>query len=465
MPVDSTHKQYNAAANRWDLVRSVVANNASKFIRTVDPLDHGRSEQYRESAILTNFTGLTKVGLTGLVFRKPSTARLPRELEYLKEDATGGDLPLEQMAHFIVGELLETGRHGILVDYPPVPEGLSKQQLQEEQYAARLKSYAAESIINWRVKEIGSRVVLDLVVLKEMVDEIGEDGFQWEEKVQYRVLRLDEEGHYIQQVFDEDQMLLSFSKPMKLNSKPFDYIPFTFIGSQNNDADVDKIPLYDLAVINIGHYRNSADLEESGYVCGQPTLFLSADLDQETFKSMNPNGVRFGSRQGIFLGPTGAAQLLQANPNQLISQMMLEKRNYAVELGARIISLPGGRETAEAARIRFGSQNSALGTLTANIGTAIEQCLKWTTEFMGGNPDSIDYELNDQFYEENADPAIIAQELMVFDRSLMTTEEFRNNRRLDGTLDPDSVDDGIIAVQHVQDPLAGVGEELADDDS
>lgn len=455
MPVNSQHKEYRKALKRWDLTRSVVDNDAKKFIRTVDASDIDRSNQYRDDAILTNFTALTKVGLTGLVFRKEGTLELPQELEYLKEDATGSSLSLDQLSQKVVGEVLETGRHGLLVDYPPTPEGLTKDQESEFSFGAHIKNYKAESIINWKTKTLGSKVALCLVVLEECVDDIGEDGFEWVEKTQYRVLQLSKENLYIQSIYNEDLELVSVSMPLKADGTSFNYIPFTFIGAENNDCCVDNIPLYDLAVINVGHYRNSADLEESAHLVGQPTITVATASSTEELKAANPAGLRFGSRQALVFGEGSSISLLQANPNQLASQMMLEKKDYAAALGARLIAPAGGRETAEAARIRFSSQNSALYTLTTNVGEGIEDCLEFCCDFMGADKAGVEYELNDQFYDDAADPALIMQQIQLFDRSLITQEEVRETLRMTSVIDPDSNDDGINAQAHLNNPLKG----------
>lgn len=454
MPVNSQHKEYRAQCKRWDLVRSIVDNRAEHLIRVVDPTDIQRSEEYRKNAVLTNFTGLTKTGLTGLVFRKEPIYSVPSEIEYIIEDATGEGISLEQFNQRVVGDLLETGRFGFLVDYPKAPENMSLEEEQSYAYAAHIKGYSAESIINWNTKTIGGKVVVSLVVLKECVDELVDD-FDWVEKIQYRVLQLDDSNMYVQSVWNEELELESVTIPLKKDGSRFAYIPFAFVGSENNDSAVDTIPLYDIAAINAQHYRNSADLEESGHVCGQPFLTISTDVDYESFKAANPNGIKFGARQGCFLGSNGQAQLLQANPNQLISQMMTEKKEYIVALGARIISPPGGRETAEAARIRMGSQNSALFTLAKNVSEANERALEFICDFMGGNKDSIEYMLNDQFYDETVDPAVLAQQIMLLDRNAMTVEEVRNNLRLNNILDNDSTDEGLDEMTHSANPLEG----------
>jgi hypothetical protein len=111
---------------------------------------------------------------------------------------------------------------------------------------------------------------------------------------------------------------------------------------------------------------------------------------------------------------------------------MEAKKADAAAIGARLIAPPGGRETAEAARIRFGSQNSALYTITKNVNMAFDDCLGYAAEFMMEIPDDGEFELNDQFYEENADPNLIAQELMLFDRQLMSADEIRSNLNKSG---------------------------------
>ena len=80
-------------------------------------------------------------------------------------------------------------------------------------------------------------------------------------------------------------------------------IPFTFVGAQNNDPSIDESPLYDIAMINLGHYRNSADYEESVFWCGQAQPWISG-LDEQWRDWMEKNGVYVGSRAPMML-PVG----------------------------------------------------------------------------------------------------------------------------------------------------------------
>lgn len=337
MPVNSEHPAYTNIKDRWELVRDIIVNDASDRIRWVDPEDPERSQQYREDAVLTNFTDLTKVGLTGLVFRKPAEKKIPSALKYIEEDATGTNIDLEQLSQYIISELLVTGRMGLLVDFPVVEGRVTKQDENRGLFQPRINPYTAESIINWDTISEGGVIKLSLVVLKEEVLKRNpEDKFQWVKETEYRVLYL-EDGVYKQEIRDKGGKIISGPvTPRDANRNTFDEIPFVFIGSENNDPKVDKIPLYDMAVINLSHYKNSADFEESVFICGQPTLFMSTK-DPMATNDLYPEGVRLGSRRGYTL-QEGEAQLLQANANQLADAAMKRKEEQAASIGARLIA-------------------------------------------------------------------------------------------------------------------------------
>ena len=357
MTINSRHPDYKAHLHKWELVRSVVNSDAKRFIRDVDINDDVRSKSYKEGAILTNFTSLTKEGLTGLVFRRDPKVDLPDELQYLLDDAVGDDRGLALLAKQSLGEVMTTGRSGLLTDFPRSSGGVSIADT--ENLKARILPYKAENIINWNVERVNGKAVIKFIVLFEPTLELVND-FEWELKDKYRLLKLDDEGNYFQAMYNEEFELVDFVYPLDINGNNIKEIPFSFIGSQDNNEEIDKASLYDLAVLNIGHYRNSADYEESVFVVGQPTIFVSGSWGIEEFKEALPQGIKFGSRAGYFLGEGGNASLVQANPNQLADEAMKSKLKQAAFIGARLIAEPGGRETAEAARLRYSSQNSAL---------------------------------------------------------------------------------------------------------
>lgn len=450
--VDTLHPDYRKAVPRWKLVRDIINNDAQDRIFCPSTSDEERNKQYKESAVLTNFTNFTLMGLTGLVFRKLPKVSLPKELEYLEEDCTGTGINLVQFAEKSFQELLKVGRGGFLVDY------------YAEAGKAFIKPYIAESIRNWKTRIVDGKCVLSLVVLEESILVDESDLFSQETEVQYRALWLNPDNIYEQIIYNKDLEPINKVTPLNYNRQPFKRIPFKFVGSQNNDWELDWLPLYDIAVINLAHYRNSADEEESSFVCGQPFPIINIGyMSHDEFKEANPGGVEYGSRAGLVVNADGGADLLQANANQLVSQIMQNKMEQAAAIGARLIEKASGtRETAEGAKIRYGSQHASLYSLTLNESWAIEDTIKLVCEFMNGSPDAVEFKLNDEFYEQGADANLIAQQIMLLDRGVISKAEIREYGRMTGFIKTERTDEDIEADVDLTDPLLGINIERQD---
>jgi len=448
MPASELHPDYRAAKPRYKLIRAIINNDAQCYLRTPDDSDAYRSLQYKEDAILTNFTKLTCEGLTGLVFRKKLRVSLPDALDYLLDNVTGGGINLYQFAQYITTEVLKTGRMGLLIDF------------HNNGKRAFLKPYVAETIINWKTAEINGIVQPYLITLKEEILKDNGDKFSQETEIQYRVLSL-ENGVYFQEIYNESDVLIDIIDVRDEDGNTFNYIPFVCIGSENNDLAVDNQPLYDLSVLNLGHYRNSADYEESIYICGQPYPVTNVgEASQEEFMSANPNGVAFGSRKGLVLAAGGSFQLAQANPNQLVAQAMREKLEQAAKVGARLIEEAGsGRETAEGARIRYGTAHGALYTLTSNISWGVEAALRVICRFMGVSDSTVSFMLNDQFYEDSVDANVLAQMWMGLDRTTVSKEEIREYMIKGGI--PLNQTTDLLALEDQYDPMEGIDDVVA----
>ncbi len=446
MSVNAQHPQYAKFLERWRLVRDIVDSNAKAHIITIDPTDLPRSEQYRDDAILTNFTSRTKHALVGAVFKRNPTCEIPEGIEYVKGDATGDNFTLDQLAQQSLGEVLEVGRYGLLVDFPVTvetkDEDKTKAKVEEDDLKARIYTYTAESIINWKTELVKGKTILTMVVLEEVTDDLDVDGFTWIEKTQFRVLRL-VDGIYTQLIFNIEGMLLEVREVKKFDGTLWTEIPFIFIGSEDNNATVDSSPLYDLSTINIGHYKNSADMEEYVHIAGQPTLFMSSNMSTEEFKDANPNGIQIGTRKGHNLGAGGNAIMLQINATQAIDEAMKRKEQQAVMLGARLITPNSGTETAEAARLRHGSETSVLSTIVTNVENGIMQALTFLAEFQGVEEDDIDYQLNDKFFDDKIDPQAIMAQIQLFDRGIIAIEDLRGQLRKGNAIDPERTDEEI----------------------
>jgi hypothetical protein len=463
MPINSEHPEYEKArkTKRWSLVRDIVNNDAKRHLKPFENSTTYDADVYKEYAVLVNFTNLTKVGLTGLVFRKPGTATLPPELDYLKNDITGTGLDIDQFGQWGIGELLMTGRIFLLADFPKRDVVVSIHEAENLGLKARIVPYIAENVINWQTARVGSRTIYTKIVLKELKDEIDHtDGFAWVEKEQYRILEIID-GVYTQRVEDDHQEIIEpITVPLDGQGNPLTEIPGVFIGSSNNDSVVDHAPLYDIARINLAHYRDSADLQNSIRIHGQTMLMMSGDTDIHDFQEIYGKKISTGSNRAYYMQGQANWELLQPGANTLVSAEMKRKEEQIVLLGARTIAPPGGRETAEGVRVRYASQNSALHTLTRNMSKGVTKVLQYCAKFMNANIDDVVYQLNRRFYDDKADFNLLAVMRDLVGIGVVSTSDVRQYLRETSVIDEDRTDQDIDSDIDVEfDPLGNVDNE------
>lgn len=466
MPVSTEHPNYQKYLPMWARTRDAVAGSVAvkekknEYLPVPDNnsyderkgTDTVRYRQYIKRAVFTNFTGRTKNALVGAAFRKDPIIELPEQLEYLTTDATGDGLSMTQLAKDELSNLLETGRVGLLVDYPDAGDSLTAEQVEMLNLRAAIVPYEAEAIINWKTDTVRGRRMLVSVTLAETYLD-PEDEFDHTTKTQYRVLRLRDDG-YTQQLYREDEPYTQEFYPKQADGSVWDFIPFQFVGSKNNDPTIDDAPLSDIADINMAHYRNSADYEESCFLVGQPSLFITHSLSPDQFRDYNPQGIKLGSRAGHVLGETGSATLLQANPNNLVLEAMRLKEQQMVMIGARIITDRTANETAEGARIRFASENSVLGDLVGNLSEAIETCIGWVGLFMGVDTEDMKFQINNEFYDKSVDPQLIMSMIQLLDRQIIGDQDIFDRLKSGGIVEPERTLEDVREEQGLTNPLA-----------
>lgn len=393
--------EVEAMQPRWDLIRDCLGGQDSikeagdTYLPRPNPSDTSeenveRYAQYLERAVFYNVAQRTHAGLVGQVFQKPPVLETPAQLEPVVEDADGSGVGLISQAKKALGLVVGHGRCGLLVDHPETQEATTREAVLDGVVRPTISLYEPDAIINWRTRVVGTRKKLSLVVLVEPIMEYV-DEFESEQLTQYRVLRLNENGVYTVQLYrtsGEDEGTAEPSSdvivPTDVKGVTFNEIPFTFIGSVNNDDEIDLPPLYDLCVLNISHYRNSADWEESCYIVGQPTPVITG-LTEEWVKDVLHGSVRLGSRSAIPLPQGGTAIMLQAAPNTMPAEGMKRKEAQMVALGAKLIEEKQIQRTATDARMEYATEISVLGTAAANTAEAYRRALGWCGLFSGAD--------------------------------------------------------------------------------
>lgn len=404
--VKTPHREYVRNAEIWQRIRHVVDGKCRRYLRKVgdgeitEQAKAARQREYEDGAIFYNFTKRTLAGMIGMVMRKEPEVALPPTLDYLLTNCDGAGLGLVQQAQDALREVTEIGRAGLLVDAPSTAAATMAEQ-NAGKLNPRILLYTAENIINWRKTQFGSTQVVTMVVLRELYEyQNSVNEFEWLVGEQYRVLEI-VDGMYRQRVFRFDASGADYGDEEviepKVGGKSIDYIPFTFVGSDNNDDTIDAPPMQTLSDVNIGHYQNSADVEDSAFYM-QGTLFISlgANMTSTVFQELYPDGVRMGSRFGYNLGEGGTAQIVQPNANQLSKELMADKEQQAIMVGAQLIS-PSTQITAESARLQRGADTSILANIAMNVSSAYEKAIEWCAKFMAASGEVV-FELSNEFF-------------------------------------------------------------------
>ena len=450
---DITYSRIPAkTAKRWALVRGICAGGDDETLapylpylnkHDTSPENVERNRTYRERAVLYNATGRTRDGLLGLAFKRDPKPDIPPRLEYLLKNADGAGVSIYQQSQSALKMLLETGRHGLYVDYSDALKG------------PIIKSYAAEDIINWRTASIGGKVVTSLVVLKECAE--VDDGYAVEEVDQWRELLLDN-GVFTCRVWRRpsegaEPQIIEETIPRSI-SRPLDFIPFVFIGAQNNDTAIDEAPLYDIAYLNRAHFRNSADYEDSVFLVGQPQPWISG-LDEAWRDHLEKSGKTYtGSRAAMLLPVNGAYGFAQAGPNPLAKEAMDHKEEQMIALGARLVEATQPNKTATEADNDKEASTSVLSMCAANVSEAYAAALRYCARYLDLTAEPA-YAINQDFTRMAADPQLITALVAAWQSGVFAKLDLRALLRRQGIIPVERTDAEIDADLETEGPALG----------
>ena len=418
-------------------------------------------DAYKKRAVFYNVLGRTKRGLIGQVFNTPPKEELPNLIEPLLLNIDGSGSTLIKESKKTLGRVLSNGRAGLLCDFPTMEDGqiITKDQ----SVLPRVFMYEAANIINWNTFFHQQEIKLEFVILSESYTK-STDGYQRETDTQYRELRLDTElNAVVVKVWRKDSekegAFIQYGADVYLrdyNGNPFTEIPFVFVGSEDNDSIVDQPPLYDLSEVNLAHYRNSADYEESSYLVGQPTPYF-AGLTKDWVKNYFAGKVTLGSKKAVPLPVGATAGMLQASPNMLAKDGMLHKEEQMKALGAKLVEPKTGNRTATETELEAGADSSVLSTIANNVSEAYKKAIYFCSKFLGEvSEDEIIFQLNTDFAIARMSAQDRQQLIAEWQSGAITFGEMRGNLLKDGVA---TIKDNEDAKDEMENTIIGGGDE------
>ncbi len=401
MPVDSQHVDYQKNLCLWARIDDVVSGQDSVKAKGEVYLPKVSSKQkntkyevYKSNAYFLEATGRTIDGLLGLVFRRAPATELPTALQGLKDNATLSGIPWNDFCQQVVEGVLSKARYGVLVEYS------------QERARPFVRGYEAEDIINWRCEILNGVETLSLVVLREVEDEISEDGFEVTQCYRYRVLRL-LEGVYTQSVYcqakTEDNQESTYWEETEISTpsvrgKFLTEIPFVFFGPKNLTPYIEKSPVLPLVNANLAHYRRWAEWSLGLRMVALPTPYVTGYQSPEGSEPQE-------------IGPD--VMLEYPDPNAhvgmmevsgaglgLIRQDLKDLESHMANLGAQLLEQEKKEaEAAETLRLRQAGRSATLTTIASTGSLGLTRVLQFAAQFLRQDPAKVRCVLNNDFFD------------------------------------------------------------------
>lgn len=413
MPVPNVtfiRKELSLLFPQYDLIADCLAGETkikerkNKYLPIPNAADQSeeniaRYKAYIARAVFVNITRRTLAGLIGEVFNKEPEIKTNTLLDKMIADVTGQGVSLKQQSRKALAFVLAYSRCGLALDFPS--SAASKKEMDEGNKRPVLTLYSPKQIVNWRIYNDESGLEkLSMITIAEGWP-YYDDGFEIKYALCYKVYRLTDTGVIIEKYkentpstwdgFTIKEKPGSFTNKEEYNLSDFNgdavtEIPFWFIGSENNDSHPDLPNFYDLASLNVAHYRNSADYEENLFISGQATPFVSG-LTDTWIKEVLGGKLAFGSVGGI-PGPVGSdAKLLEMKPNSALLEAMKHKENQMIALGAKLVEQKQVQRTAYETGVQTKSETSILATCANNVSESYTKAIQFALKHYYGVDD------------------------------------------------------------------------------
>ena len=395
MAVDTTHNLYGKHQRHIKLVRDTLeggdALRGGGYIPRLPSQEPQEYHAYIHRAPFVNFTDKLLDNLTGLAFAKSPVKDIPQQLENLLHDIDLDKKTDIDLAQNIVQELFITSRIGALVSFTQggINEPVSG-EVAQRYFRPFVKLYPHESIINWKIRNNQTAQV----VLMEFV-EVDVDEFETAEQEQYLVLDLFE-GKYRARRFIKDDngdyIVIDEVFPTR-NGQTLDYIPFFCANPMELSLTPTKPPLYNMAEINIHHFRSNIEL---GHMLFNMVGFLFG-------KGINEENatIKIGSTVANFYREENADikyVALSSDQAKPYENKIKEFEENMGAIGAEFLkNSKQSQISKETLQIQTAGDKASLISVVETASRLMLQVLQemalWTDE----NPEDISYQINTDF--------------------------------------------------------------------
>jgi hypothetical protein len=425
MSTTNSHPDYIKLLPRYQTIRdcinddvvsgsyssSTYCDTSREYLIRTPGMKDSTFNALKQLGVFMNITGSTLISVMGVANRMPPVIVMPDAVSYLEINADGRGNKLKDIIKDAMSDTTSMGRFGVLVEPPSQrldDEGnvieTSKADVSSGKVRTNLKTYAPESITDYQESVINDVKALSLVKLMECITVRNENTFQSETEVRYRFLILNDDGYH-QQVFNDSDGTDPVADMVMItgfDGKALDHIPFYFSGSKNNDADADNPPYYKLADKNVALYNLDANNRLNLNLHATGTLILTGDAED-----LGKKDLTIGGGNGIYLGPTGSATLLQLEAGKALPEAIETEKKDMVELGAKLSS-PDVQRTLGEAEMSMAQELALLSSVTDNVEDMLKLAIADLILIQTGKEADFELVLNRNFFPKG----VTAQQLV-----------------------------------------------------
>lgn len=394
--LETPSKIYQHLSPKWEKTRIIykgedAVHGAGDLL--LDRLEQQTTEMYEAYVNRTRFLNAFKrtiKGLCGTVKRKAYDIDIKGLEDYTKNIDLAGTT-LQQYSDKLLIEVLKIGVCGTLVDYnKKSSEEVTIAVAEKLNHRPKLSFYISDSILKIEYGNYNGIYKENLIVLKELYT-ISIDEFSSKTLDQYRVLRLNDDGIYEQQLYkiDENNRVIEEDSFIpEINGEVFDYIPFFLHG------EFVEPPLYDIVTTNIKHYQLKADHNHVLHFIGLPQP-IRTGVDPDDPKLPNTIGspviwnLQNENAKAFYL------ELEGKGISAITDELKIIKEDLAF-FGAEMVAPTSVEETATKSNYNNASETSSLLELVFDLSESFTKALKLFSEW-SGNPNQ------DVFFHYNLD--------------------------------------------------------------
>jgi len=221
-----------------------------------------------------------------------------------------------------------------------------------------------------------------------------------------------------------------------------DYIPSVIINPSDIGYDVEKPPILGVSDIAIAIYQKDADLSNAEFLSCNPMLYMTGVDNGDQQSIVGSNMMIEISASDARVGYAEPAGTSLSHVEKRIQSLMVEAGHYGLMMLGQ-----NGAEAAETTRMKQEASGASLKTVVKTVAQGIEKALRIAAEWVGDNPEDINFEPNLKFSEMR----LTAQEqvalLNAWTQGGISTETYHKNLKQGGIIqDQDEADDEVTRI-------------------